>query len=164
MKRILLIIIALTILIGCGKSVPTLEDHLTLKFKIFKAMVLVAANKLDVEITEVALVERMHVHGNSQVAGYTEEDENGVIIATGIHISKSFLVNPDIILRHVGVHEVCHFYLFDQDKPSTEMAAEACVWAYVGEESFMEVYRVLYAQEGIELPSVEEIKQTLGVK
>lgn len=163
-QRILLMIIALIILIGCSKQIPTMDDMLLQKFQVFKVAVEKVATDLDVELTEIGMKSKMHIFNNVQVGGYTEEDEFGKEVSRGIHIAKSFLVNPDVILQHVATHEVCHFHLFDQGKANTEMAAEGCVWAYRGEELFMEAYRLLYTQEGMEMPSLAQIKVTLGVQ
>lgn len=164
MKK-LVILTVLLLSFSCAKQLPTFEDHLLAKFQTFKAAAEKAADKMKVEFIEVELLNKMHVHDNAQVASYTEEsDLTGEVDKRVIHIAKSFLVNPDIILEHVAAHEVCHLYLNAGGEHSTEIAAERCVFGYEGGKRFYEVYTELYAQINTPLPSLEQVKRGLGIQ
>lgn len=152
--------LVLTALICSGQ-----EIDLDKQFDIFVDKALQAAKDLDAGPVTIKKVDRMFVAEGAQVSGFTRLDPlTREEVGKGIEISKSFLVNPPAVLEHVAVHEICHFKLDKEKAPNTEVDAERCVFEYNGADKFMEAYTIMYKQLELPMPTLERVKEALGIK
>jgi hypothetical protein len=149
----------LLLILGCAKQLT--PDQ---KYTLFEDYVRQAATSMEITVPYVGLKEGKYVYSDVQVAAFIFEHPMFPEMGYGIHVSKGFLEeSPKMLVRHVATHEVCHIYLETTGHPTEEIDAERCVFLFVGEKDFMKVWDFLFEREGEKPPTLEQVKELLGV-